>query len=595
MKKNILPCVFLSFMLHGMAQSNNSFYLTAGSEDGMRWKFLWTMRTNIPGLNAFVLKRKKISERRWNIVTSPPIEFALSPQKDYSNLNLAPDDLSGFNQKINELFESGRLKAVSNEVLLNELNNAEKLQQFQFVTALDYDLARAAGLGCDDIGLESDVVYEYGLFLVVNGREQNKPVATIRITAGEKFSFKDITDFQVLPFTGKSSVQLKWKANSEKVRQLAQRGFNVYRKDGEKWKQLNKAPVISTDSKGFYSILDSGASSNSVNEYSIRLLSIFNFEGEDNLFFYDPDEYIENYKIPEIQKIDGSRPYSDGILIGFNIDESMKRHLKQLEIQRADGDVFNTIGTLGVLDTLFIDRQPLTPKQYYAYRVKASCKDGTILHSDVALIYYMPKILPPPPKNLRASVRNQNKRTFITLEWDKGSPDDTITTEYYIYASHPLTNKIQWVNFEESITQTRFVYEVQTDFSATYRFCVSALGKYMYESETSDTIEVKISSRYLPIPIVTGWEVDSSSALFRWDYPMIDDLKGFRIYRDGMLIISERDLPAESRAFNTGPMRFFSRYVFEIEAVSTDGFVSMRSVPIEIVTDKQKKKPASNQ
>ncbi len=585
--------ISLNFIL--LAAQNETFVLNAGSADGVRWSFLWVPRSVPANLNAFVLKRRRVNERRWVNVTEP-IPFELSATRSYSNLNLTDDQLSAMQSEINRLFISDKLKQLDNQALLASLSDPDKLRDFQFGVGINYNIARAAGLGCDDPEVENGISYEYGLFLIINQREQSRPAATTRIMGGEKFYFNRISDFKVKIFESKSSVQILWKADQQTLNLIAHRGFNVYRKQGAEWVKINQTFVIQRNSDGYYSVFDSNASATEINVYSIRLVSIFNFEDSENIFRYDPNEIIESYAKPEIRNIEGNLDYDQGIIVHYSISNDIRRHLNRFEIYRAQppGD-FEKIATINDPNaTGYNDKSRLIPKEYYAYRIKAVYNDNTEILSDDVILYYLPKILPPRPKNLRATVRTQNRRTFVTLEWEKGSPDDTITQEFYVYASHPLTNEIRWVNFEESIRDTRFVYEIHLDQGATYQFCVSSLGKYMYESDLSDTITVKVSSKIMPVPIVKNWEVDSSAAIIYWDYPNISDLKGFRLYRDGMLIITENDLPADRRSFNTGPMRYFTQYKFEIEAISQDGLASNRSVPIEIITQVKKKQATSN-
>lgn len=591
------PLIVLLIFCYGslVLAQNESFILTAGSADGVRWSFFWMPKSVPPDLNAFVLKKRREKERKWTAVTTP-ISFELSSQKSYNNLNLTAEALSDLQEEVDTLFRSGKLKQIDNTTLVNELQNPDKLREFQLGVSVNYNVALAAGLGCDDADTEVGVAYEYGLFLVVNQKEQNKPAAIFRLVGGEKFFFNRITDFTVRLFTSKRYVQLLWRADQQTLNLFAHRGFNIYKRSGAEWVRINQTPVIQRTPEGFYSIFDSSASATEVNEYSIRLVSYFGFEDSENFFKYDPNEIIDQYEKPEIRKIIGNLPYDQGTVIEFQLTENTRRHIERFEVWRAlPPDSFSKIAVLTDPDAnTFNDKGPLVPKEYYAYRIKAVYKDKTEINSEDVLFYYLPKIVPARPKNLRATVRTQNKRTFITLEWEKGTPQDTITQEFYIYASHPLTNELRWINFEEAIRDTRFVYEAPLDQGATYRFCVSSLGKYMYESETSDTITVNVPSTAMPIPIVKRWEVDSNVATIYWDYPEVTDLKGFRIYRDGMLIISENDLPADRRSFFTGPMRYFSQYRFEIEAISHEGLVSMRSVPVEIVTHKKKKQLTSN-
>ncbi len=587
--------VLLSLNCLLQAAQNESFVLTGGSADGVRWSFLWSPRTVPANLNAFVLKRRRVNERRWVAVTEP-IAFELSASKTYSNLNLTADQLSAMQSEINELFTSNKLKQLDNQSLVASLSDPDKLREFQFVVGINYDVARAAGLGCDDPEVENGVSYEYGLFLIVNQREQSRPVATTRITGGERFFFNRISEFTVKIFQSKSSVQILWKADQQTLNLIAHRGFNVYRRQGISWVKINQTSVLQRNAEGFYSVYDTNASDTEVNEYSIRLISIFNFEDSENIFRYDPNEIIDSYHKPEIKNIEGNLDYDQGIIVHFSITNDIRRHINRFEIYRAypPGDFEKVTTITDPNATQYLDKSRLIPKEYYVYRIKAIYNDKTEIYSDDVILYYLPKIIPPRPKNLRATVRSQNRRTFVTLEWDKGSPNDTITQEFYVYASNPLTNEIRWVNFEESIKDTRFVYEIHMDQGAIYQFCVSSLGKYMYESDPSDTISVKVSTKVMPIPIVKNWEVDSSAAIIYWDYPNISDLKGFRLYRDGMLIITENDLPADRRSFNTGPMRHFTQYKFEIEAISQDGLASNRSVPIEIITQVKKKQTTSN-
>ncbi|MCX8148691.1 MAG: hypothetical protein ACK4EX_10905 [Thermaurantimonas sp.] len=569
--------------------------LTAGSPDGLRWSFFWMPKTVPANLNGFILKKRREKERQWSVVAGP-ISFELSSAKSYENLGLTNETLLSFREEIDSLFQSGKLKQIDNSKLVSELQDSEKLQEFKFGISINYNVARAAGLGCDDSDVQMGIAYEYGLFLMINQKEQSRPVATFRLVGGEKFFFNRIYDFNVRLFTNKRNVQLLWRADQQTLNLFAHRGFNVYRRNGDEWIKINPTPVIQRNPDGFYSVYDSSASPTEVNEYSIRLISFFNFEDSENFFKYDPNEIIETYEKPEILQIIGNLSYDQGILLNFKIAESVQRHIDRFEIWRAlPPGPFTKIGVISDPNTYsYNDKGPLIPKEYYAYRIKAVYKDQTEISSDEVMFYYLPKIVPPRPKNLRATVRTQNMRTFITLEWEKGNQQDTITQEFYIYASHPLSNDLRWINFEEAIRETRFVYEVPMDQGATYRFCVSSLGKYMYESEPSDTITVKVASKVLPVPIIKRWEVDSNTAMIYWEYPDVSDLKGFRIYRDGMLIITENDLSADRRSFYTGPMRYFSQYRFEIEAISHDGMASMRSVPVEIVTEKKKKQVSSN-
>jgi hypothetical protein len=176
------------------------------------------------------------------------------------------------------------------------------------------------------------------------------------------------------------------------------------------------------------------------------------------------------------------------------------------------------------------------------------------------------------PENLKAEIVTKDNKQFIHLTWGDEPHEDIAELEYLIYVSAFSEELAQQASID--IRKNSYYHPAPNVFGKNYKFQVEALyeKEYSYErSPISDTLEIYVPSRKLPQLYNLNGSREHNDITLSWKYSdRIDDLAGFRLYDDGVMIVSEKEIPATARNY-TVKLKIPGKYKFQLQAISKYG------------------------
>ena len=140
------------------------------------------------------------------------------------------------------------------------------------------------------------------------------------------------------------------------------------------------------------------------------------------------------------------------------------------------------------------------------------------------------------------------------------------------------------------VKSSSFKYEVSNYQSADYFFSITAVSQFNQESLITDTLKVNSPTYTVPNIKIWPFTVDSNQITLNWNYAYFSDLKGYRLYIDGKLLLDERVLTPELQRHVLKAMEYNKQFTFEIESVTMSGKTSRRSYPLFVKTPRKGKK-----
>ncbi len=182
------------------------------------------------------------------------------------------------------------------------------------------------------------------------------------------------------------------------------------------------------------------------------------------------------------------------------------------------------------------------------------------------------KALTKKPENLKGEIINKDGKQFIHLTWGDEPHDDIEELEYIIF-TNGFGDEMGYLASID-IRKNSYDHPANSLFGRNYKFQVEAEyeKEYSYEkSPRSDTLEIYVPTRELPTLYNLNGSRENNDVTLSWKYSdRIDDLAGFRLYRNGEMIVSEKEIPATSRSY-TIKLKIPGKYKFQIQAVSKYG------------------------
>jgi fibronectin type 3 domain-containing protein len=555
-------------------------------------KLLWIPSTFAPGMQGYEVRRREVNGNQkgeWKTLNASVIVPSVDPLKDLSNVDSDPENRGRLKAKLEKNIADKKLKPISSTEFIGKLQkDPEAAKGLAIGFALDYDMALLSGFGFIDRNVPPAMAYEYGLFVVGDGKASAEPLTVYKWQYGTTPDLH--LDFKIIPgvLAKSRQVELKWKFNSGDFRKKEIKGFNVYRNGADgKFRLLNPEPVMvqlkGDSSEAFFYDREAEAGRNYT--YSIATLSLLETEGPRVHLEYQAAMFMnENIPPPVITEVKGTTLKPAGVMVSWTFDKASESKISGFYVQRSDlpEGYKNVSKLLPATQRTYTDISGMANRSYFKYRVVAVDKKQQEYFSNENIIYQETEMPPPQPRNLRGAWKKENGRYFIDLQWDGKKAGDTLTSGYRLYANFPPSKELTYKASIPLITENNYRYEVFNLASATYKFRISAVNPYGTHSELSDTLTVYAPSQHLDNISFRTVKGDSDRVMLSWEYDKeIKDLAGFRIFRDGKLVADEKTLTARERQWTDRQVEKGVSYVYEIQAVSMYGIESRRSSPME--------------
>ncbi len=586
--KNLINFIIAILISININAQDEMVKLIGESADGKSVKMIWFFKTWDKSTVGFDIKRRIIEIDKpgeWEKLNSTPITPSISVTKSLSNTGIGEEEAQRLQLKLQNLIQKNQVKEISPEDYLKRLQTDNKaLEGLAFAIALDYDFALINGFAFIDITPLDGKKYEYGLFLVEKSKTANKPSSIFSWLSGTKAMLNPDIVVKGKTFVRQGKVQLSWNVNTEKIKDIYVAGFNIYKKEGTAWIKINTDPVNtkSLNGKGYY-WLDTTASSTASTTYGVAMQTIFKNEGDKSIYKYIPAENPPSFKSPVLEEVSSAgENFADGFAVKWLFSKDDEMFIKSFVIEKANlPDGFKNVYEIIPRSRNMTDVTFSPPASYVSFRVVAIYLDGTRLNSNEKILYYLPVIKAPKPQNLNVTWVMENKKLYADLSWNPKNAKDTLTDYYLIYASNPVNGKFMQAG-GLPLYSNSYRFEIMFDPASRYKFGVTAVSKYKFESEMSDTAIVMSPSKKLPYIQINTIIQDSNRVQFTWTYPEIWDLKGFRVFQNGNMVASEFELNKDIRKFKTPGLKWNADYNFSVQAVSENGVVSEMSIPAGI-------------
>ena len=589
--KRLLAVVFILFGSNFILNAQVNPYHFYGEGNKNVVKLLWYVDTWQDKLEGFVIKRRVITQdknSKWVELSKSTIYPEISASRNYDNVVSDKESQQALKAKLDLYMKKDKsvhttLKPFSKKDFLAQVKaDPNSVQSMKVAFSIDYDIALISGFGLVDKNMPFDELYEYGLFPVIGGKTQDDPAGTYQWKYGDKPNLSPPIEITTRATEKKTKIEIVWNVEMKQYKELNLNGFNVYRQSGnDAFVKLNITPVwISSDkAKAELDYFDNTATEGANYTYAIAPVSLFGTEGMHITTVFDPVKAYHKYVMPGLKEFKTmiSPGVPPEVIVNWEFKKEEEPFMKGFLVERADKNyVFKAVsGILPVNTRSFSDVGKKDIMGYYAYRVTVVTDDPAFKGwSNVVLFVYNPVIKPPVPKNFTGKFSAEKGHQYISLSWDGKTPDDTLTAGYHLYASFPPSEKILLEGSLPLIKTNQYKYEVFNSIGAKYRFEVSAQSKYKYESDPCKFIEVFSPTKNMPFPNLWPIKVDSNRVVLEWRYENIPDLKGFQVYQNKKLIVTEKTLSRDARKWVSPPMEYGKEYVFEIAAVSEYGLIS---------------------
>ncbi len=477
-----------------------------------------------------------------------------------------------------------KISSITEDELKTQLSDPEVAQMIELLFAYDYKIALMFGFGYVDFNKPKSYAVEYGVFPVINSNESSNPSATYKWVVGTKTDLTINIEKQNIK-KRRNKVKLEWvfdKDSFDANDNLA--GFNIMRKPvGGSYEKINKNTIWVNKgaTRRLVIYYDTIPSTDISYSYALVPLSFFNTEGD----YYEiklntniPDEVP-----PPVIKSDMPYGYdfvNNGAEINWEFDPLYNESISGFIVKRMinAGEGFITISdTVAPTSRSYIDKnlQPIANNKYY-YQVTALQPESYPLVSKRLTLFYDPYPQPSKPGILKAEPKIENGTARVALSWTEDKDLLSQIKGYQIRSDFGNDDLASDQNIP-LITDFSYNYEVQGVKGKKYLFSLFIVDKKDRSHAYSDTISVIIPSDYIPAVEFESIEVINNKIKLKWDYKEgIDDLAGFRLYRNGNLIADESVLTAEKREWLSVNLPS-GKYSYTIQAVSIFGLKTRMS------------------
>jgi hypothetical protein len=561
---------------------------------------LWQPDRWQPDVDGFVVARRKVDEQAWQLRTQAPITPGVSRQKDLSNVEASPAQRQRLQAALPSLFrDDGEQRAAA--ILSKGLANATptEFNWISMLLTLDFDRARVMGFGFTDRGVDAATDYEYGLFAVRKGVQDQQPTTVFR-----PFSSTDpaITPTNVRAARSPAGATVEWEYAQDKIQKYGVVLYNVYRTEAGQTvaTKLTPEPVVGGPvrqglQKNVW--VDRTPDKGKTYTYAVAAVNVFKHEiGPWGTAQLPNAAAAPAVPLPaDLKKILTLNPAATNdrrqVELSWTLDPAVEPQIQGFIVERGpvESRVLDAVSkVLPKSSRSFVDTDAPFNGNYYAYRVTAMGEKGPVANSGLQMLRLVDLTKPPAPAGVKALIVAKDGKRFIRLSWDAKTKTDSITQDYVIYTDEVEQGKPAWQSNLPKVTGTTYDLELHNREERPLIVGVAAVGKEGQQSTHAD-VSLVAPGKIMPQirPAVVERKTTAEPLTIRWEYPDLTYLRGFRIFLNGKLAADEKIVTTRERSWKYAAMlREGETYAFSIVAVSPDGMLSEPSVASSYVTRK---------
>jgi hypothetical protein len=186
------------------------------------------------------------------------------------------------------------------------------------------------------------------------------------------------------------------------------------------------------------------------------------------------------------------------------------------------------------------------------------------------------------PINVKTEWIEAGGKKQIRLKWDLDTSKGIKPVKYRLYVDAKKKGSLS-EDAPVALGEVREFLYTPPDGVRTYKFSLTALSSTDGAS-LPVTVHCMEPGRSVPAPTfteVSNMKKESARITsFRWRCETVEQLKGFRIYRDNQILLNENALHKDARSAEAPAASDNKEHIYEIESVASDGKNSERSKAI---------------
>jgi hypothetical protein len=535
------------------------------------------------------------SKADWNWLTKEPLQPQVLPERDWSQVEPDAARHGLLRQEAARFFKEGKLpKTLTPAEFVAEAKNTKKSFMLNVINHLNYMEPSACfvtGFGLMDRSLKAEKNYQYGLFLVhANGTVDAEPVATL-VSRGS-------ADLAGTPTPAKSlkvkirgdqdgGLWLDWSMRPEVASELGITGFWLVRHTP------GKPPValMKYNASCWHELRNGKLRGGTVDKVGDEGVYEYEFIPETYWrkklgpfkavpYKYAKADWARAKRFPFLQEPQFSAA-GKSVKMAWEYPEEDNDELAGFIVMRQPDSKSATkeeeISKLLPPETRSFVDESLPPEKAIRYRVVAVDKDGERQNSGVQRLRIvdldggMAKI--PAPSGFKVACKVQEMGALLTFTWDKPAKVDPRVTGYEVRTAFGTTKA------KPDATSCEQMVPVGHGGEESICILEPVVSEGFIEKSTTH-VYVPLSAYMIPKPELRRYaaNADGTKITWMWKYPdNVKDLKGFRIYRDGVMVASEEVLGGAVREWTAGDFTPGKTYKFQIQAVTSFGVETKRS------------------
>lgn len=543
---------------HLQAQKENVTLFGFGDHD--RVLLTWRFKDYHKRIEKFYIRRRVIGNG-WKGEWAPVHKEGITPEVNgtvhLANTISDPDMLNSVVRKYEDKISSGRWKVKSNGELTVLLCNEAKLRLFNKGLDIDFDYALVAGFALVDAHIPTGDMYEYGLFV----NDQDDPLSLWKWEYGTKSQVVQQLKGKC-ESKGANMHQLRWVSHVDKNHKLIN-GYSVKRAG----KTLNELPIwprVKTNELevAYTDVFDAAKFPI---HYELVPMTIFNTQAKPIPLVcekpFDPEGLSINLMLNDKAFTWECDQTKRKYLIGFVIEKQIVKNFYK--------PISDTISQFSS------SHQPQSLEEgVYRLRLLAKGYHKGVFSNDVTFKKEK-EVNTVKAVNLLGEYKKLKDKRVIQLTWD-ATPD---AKGYYLVRKKKDEPDSRWTQFTGLIDQASYDYVLYNYQAEWLDFGIIKVLESGCETPIIESVQVLAPTKKLPKVFTFDGEISEGVVSLSWQYDDIQDLKGFRLYKDGKLEVDEVLLTAETRTYKLKGVAT-KLHKWELVAITRFGVESIPSTTV---------------
>lgn len=580
--KTVFISIALLCLFGGNVYSQSTPELfVAGQGDSISFKILWAPINWPSDLNGVNVKRKS-GDGDWVLLNENPIRPSTDNVNDIDDATNDPAILGQLRLVYDSLISNEKIPSLSEEEMDTRfLSDPAKSKFLKLLAFLDFNFPLVIGYAYWDFPQDSGS-YTYGLFAVNNsGEEASIPFDTLRWQYGSKAKIDVGAIVESEKIKRRTGVNTVWKLSTRELKEKNIKGFDIYRLDSlGTVKKLNDTPIRVNMIEDSTSLISMDEEVDNSKRWSYRAvpISIFDITGSPVDVVFQGTAYLNLSDL--ILSLGEDRPEDQSVPLEWEVQADNPSAISGIKVYRKQKLSDERSLVSPILDSGVRTYEDTTISQsgYYFYELEIESVAGENHISSPLMVYKQLVRRPGSPIALRGSVVKNGDERLVYLAWQSPAGELDIAG-YQLYIDGVMSNGLALDGSAGIIEETKYQFPVKAQYGKEYRFAISALNDDQVEGVLSDTLKIFVPSESLPNLNIWPISKQDFKLTLNWEYPdFIQDLEGFRLYQNGIMIADESILGKGARSWQSEELET-GKYSYELQAVTRFDILSPKSKP----------------